>query len=150
MKIVKKKLDDIKEARYNPRVSIKKNKQFYDKLKNSIDRFGLVQPIVWNKRTNTVVGGHQRLQILRDEGINEVECIEVDLNEEDEKALNLSLNKIGGDWDTEMLNSLLTDLKDLDYNNMDVTGFDEKEINEIFDQFRESPQETAPLPVSSK
>ena len=145
-----KKLDDIKEARYNPRVSIKKNKQFYDKLKHSIDKFGLVQPIVWNKRTNTVVGGHQRLQILRDEGISEVECIEVDLTEEDEKALNLSLNKVGGDWDTEMLNSLLTDLKDLDYNNMDITGFDEKEINEIFDQFREPPEETAPLPVSSK
>ena len=150
MKIVKKRLDDIREAPYNPRISVKKNKKFYDRLKSSIDRFGLVQPIVWNKRTNTVVGGHQRLQILRDEGIDEVDCIEVDLTEEDEKALNLSLNKIGGDWDTEMLNSLLVNLKDLGYNNMDITGFDEKEINEIFDMFREPKEEKFNIPKTPK
>lgn len=128
MKIVLKKLDEIKEAPYNPRISIKKNKQFYDKLKHSMDRFGLVQPIVWNKKTNTVVGGHQRLQILRDQGITEIECIEVDLSKEDEIALNLSLNKIGGDWDVEMLVGLLDEIK---VDDLGLTGFSLIELEEM-------------------
>jgi ParB-like chromosome segregation protein Spo0J len=128
LKIVLKKLDEIKEAPYNPRISIKKNKQFYDKLKHSMDRFGLVQPIVWNKKTNTVVGGHQRLQILRDQGITEIECIEVDLSKEDEIALNLSLNKIGGDWDVEMLVGLLDEIK---VDDLGLTGFSLIELEEM-------------------
>ena len=79
----------------------------YDKLKHSIDTFGLVQPIIYNKRTGNIVGGHQRLDVLKENGETDIDCVEVDLNDNDEKALNVALNKVSGDWDTQMLNSLL-------------------------------------------
>jgi len=56
-----------------------------------------VEPIVWNKRTGNIVGGHQRLKVLLDMGMREVDCVVVDLDEAKEKALNLALNKIQGE-----------------------------------------------------
>ena len=151
MQIVRKKITELKPAPYNPRVNLKNvNKPMYDKLKHSIDTFGLVQPIIYNKRTGNIVGGHQRLDVLKENNETEVDCVEVDLNDNDEKALNVALNKVSGDWDTQMLNSLLINFKDLEYNNIGVLGFDEKEINEILDQFKEPPEENFELPKEPK
>ena len=99
MKFVKKKITDLIPADYNPRKDLKPGDPDYEKLKRSMHEFGYVDPIIWNQQTGHVVGGHQRLKILQDEGIKEAECVVVNLNEDKEKALNVALNKISGDWD---------------------------------------------------
>ena len=131
MKIVKKNVDTLKEAPYNPRISVRDNKPLYDKLKKSIETFGYVEPIVYNVRTGNVVGGNQRFQILKDLGIREIDAVEVDLNEDDEKALNLTLNKVAGSWDMLRLADVLASLKTMNYADIGVTGFDMDEINKI-------------------
>ena len=68
MQIVKKKIDDLKAATYNPRKDLKPGDKEYEKLKRSITEFGYVEPVIWNERTGTVVGGHQRLKVLKDLG----------------------------------------------------------------------------------
>ncbi len=81
-------------------------------LKKSLERFGLVQPVVWNKRSGHVVGGHQRLTVLKEKGLIETEVLVVDLGESDEKALNLTLNNphIAGDF-TEDLGGMIAQLR---------------------------------------
>jgi len=73
---------------YNPRKDLKPGDAEYDKLKRSIEQFGYVEPVIWNKTTGRIVGGHQRLKVLIDMGITEVECVVVELTETKEKALN--------------------------------------------------------------
>lgn len=61
-------------------------------LKSSLDRFGYVEPIVWNERTGHIVGGHQRFKVLVGHGLLEAPVIVVDLSPEEEMAANLTLN----------------------------------------------------------
>ena len=70
----------------------------------------MIIPVIWNKRTNRVVGGHQRLTVLENEGEVEVDVSVVDLDETQEKQLNIALNKIEGGWDDEKLAELLMEL----------------------------------------
>lgn len=116
-------------ATYNPRKDLKPDDVEYIKIKNSIVKFGFVSPLVINKDM-TVIGGHQRLKVLKDLGITEVECIVVDLDKTNEKALNIALNKIQGDWDEDKLEALLQELK-LEEFDMNLTGFDFDEVDEI-------------------
>lgn len=116
-------------ATYNPRKDLKPDDAEYIKIKNSIVKFGFVSPLVINKDM-TVIGGHQRLKVLKDLGITEVECIVVDLDKTNEKELNIALNKIQGDWDEDKLEALLQELK-LEEFDMNLTGFDFDEVDEI-------------------
>lgn len=116
-------------ATYNPRKDLKPDDAEYIKIKNSIVKFGFVSPLVINKDM-TVIGGHQRLKVLKDLGITEVECIVVDLDKTNEKVLNIALNKIQGDWDEDKLEALLQELK-LEEFDMNLTGFDFDEVDEI-------------------
>lgn len=105
-------LGDLVPATYNPRTITKKAAEG---LRASIERFGLVQEIVVNKRNNTIVGGHQRLQALRDSGLSDedkVPVVWVDLAENEERALNITLNNsaIAGEFDDEKLQTMLQDL----------------------------------------
>ena len=134
MKIQKIKIEKINPAVYNPRIDLKPGDKDYEKLKKSIDTFGYVEPLVWNSRSGNLVGGHQRLKILIEQGLKEVEVSVVDLNSEKEKALNLALNKISGDWDNEKLGQLLDELIQIPDFDVALTGFDMPEINQIFDQ----------------
>ena len=131
MNIEKISVGELKAASYNPRKDLKPGDAEYEKLKRSIQEFGYVEPVIWNKRTRTVVGGHQRLKVMKDLGYEEVDCVVVDLDEQKEKALNIALNKISGEWDEGLLASLL---KDLDNNGYDITftGFDLAEAQELF------------------
>lgn len=131
MNIEKISVGELKAASYNPRKDLKPGDAEYEKLKRSIQEFGYVEPVIWNKRTGTVVGGHQRLKVMKDLGYEEVDCVVVDLDEQKEKALNIALNKISGEWDEGLLASLL---KDLDNNGYDITftGFDLAEAQELF------------------
>ena len=84
--------------------------------------------------TNTIVGGHQRLKVLKELGYTEIEVVEIEETEEREKALNIALNKIEGEWDMAALKDLL---QDLDTGNLDMalTGFDDWEIEQLMTQF---------------
>lgn len=95
------------EAAYNPRIELEPGMPEYTKLQRGIEEFGLVEPVVWNEETGNVVGGHQRLRVLRDLGWTEVPCEVVHLSLEDEKVLNIALNKIKGEWDYEKLDEIL-------------------------------------------
>lgn len=100
MIIETKKIADLKPAPYNPRQSTAKQEE---KLKASLSKFGLVEPIIFNKQTGYIVGGHFRVRELTKLGYEEIECVIVDLNEADEKELNIRLNANTGQWDWEML-----------------------------------------------
>lgn len=130
MQIEKKSTADLFPADYNPRKDLKPGDAEYEKLKRSIEQFGYVEPVIWNKNTSRVVGGHQRLKVLIDMGITEVECVVVELSEEKEKALNIALNKISGEWDKDKLSSLIADLQCADFD-VSLTGFDTAEIDEL-------------------
>ncbi len=122
MKIVKKKIKDLKPAEYNPRELTKKQ---YEDLKNSLTEFGVVEPVLVNvnpDRLNIVVGGHQRLRIWSEMGNEEIPCAVVNLPLEKEKELNIRLNKNGGQWDWDLLanNFDEADLIDWGFNADDV------------------------------
>ena len=131
MLIEKKKTVDLLPADYNPRKDLKPGDAEYEKLKRSLEQFGYVEPVIWNKTTGRVVGGHQRLKVLIDLGITEVECVVVELDEENEKALNVALNKISGEWDKDKLALLIADLQGADFD-VSLTGFEPAEIDDLF------------------
>lgn len=128
MKIVRKKIADLERAAYNPRVDLQPGDAEYEALAESLrGPAGFVIPIVWNERTNRVVGGHQRLTVLQDLGETEVEVSVVDLDEDKEKALNIALNKIEGRWDNERLAELLEDMGE----DAKSTGFEQYELDAL-------------------
>ena len=131
MLIEKKQTEDLLPADYNPRKDLKPGDPEYEKLKRSIEQFGYVEPVIWNKTTGRVVGGHQRLKVLLDMGMTEVDCVVVELDEEKEKALNIALNKISGDWDKDKLALLIADLQGADFD-VSLTGFAPEEIDTLF------------------
>lgn len=128
----------INPAPYNPRRALQPTDAEYRKLKRSIDEFGLVDPLIWNERTGNLVGGHQRLRILVAVGVTEVPCSVVDLDPEREKALNIALNKIQGEWDEERLRELLAELSEGDLD-MNLTGFDDAELEALLRETAEDP-----------
>lgn len=131
MEIQKIPVTKIKAAKYNPRKDLKPGDAEYEKLRRSMAEFGYVEPVVWNKTTGNVVGGHQRLKILLADGTAAIDCVVVELDAEKEKALNLALNKIQGDWDQEKLALVIADLQGADFD-LSLTGFDPAEIDALF------------------
>lgn len=122
-------LKELKPAAYNPRKKLKKGDKEYEKIKQSLLKFGYVDPIIVNEDL-TVIGGHQRLTVLKDLDYETAKCVIVKLSKEDEKALNIALNKITGQWDDALLADLLLDLQESDFN-LDLTGFEPPEIDDI-------------------
>ncbi len=108
LKIETKSLSALDPAPYNPRTI---SPDALTGLRYSVERFGLVEPIVWNERTGRVAGGHQRLRVLQSMGETETQVVVVDLSEVEEKALNVALNNpaIAGDFTTE-LHALLAEI----------------------------------------
>ena len=148
LEIRKMPIDEINPAHYNPRKDLQPGDMEYEKLKKSILEFDLVEPLVWNRRTGRLVGGHQRLKVLKELGYSEVEVSVVDLPEEKEKALNIALNKIQGDWDYEKLKDLLQEL-DTGELDLELTGFDMDEIEDLIAQLHvpeEIVEDEAPEP----
>ncbi len=129
MKIVTLPVSDLHPADYNPRKDLAPGDKQYEKLTRSIETFGYVEPIVWNRTTGNIVGGHQRLKVLVQKGYTEVQVVEVELNEQEERILNVSLNKISGRWDNEKLTAILDELKE--QGEMALTGFDDWELDAL-------------------
>lgn len=120
-------ITSLKPADYNPRKDLQPGDPEYDKLKRSLTEFGYVEPVIFNQTTGRVVGGHQRLKVLADLGHTDVDCVIVELDDTRERALNVALNKISGDWDESKLALLIADLDASDFD-VELTGFDEAEI----------------------
>lgn len=142
--IIKVKRSQIKEAPYNPRTLSEDEEQ---KLRKSIKEYGLVEPLVWNKRTGNLIGGHQRLKILDDLGKGEdydLTVAAVDVDEVTEKKINIILNNtlVQGDWDIEKLKDLVIEIKDVE-----SIGFNDEEIKallpfpEIKELFKEEQED---------
>ena len=129
IRIERKRLDDLNPAEYNPRKRLKPGDEEYEKLKRSVETFTYVDPIIVNA-DGTVIGGHQRLFVLRDLGYTEADVSVVDLSKNDEKALNIALNKIAGEWDEVKLAEIFADLKAAEYD-ATVTGYEEDAISAL-------------------
>ncbi len=128
-------------APYNPRVDLKPTDPEYQHIKNSLDDFGYLDPIVWNKRTGNIVSGHQRYKILKEQGATELLCVVVDFDEEKEKACNLAMNKAVGLWDDKKLEELLSEMQGTEWDLSDF-GFDSlnealKEEKDLSDTYKE-------------
>ena len=122
MKIVKRKITELIAAEYNPR---KINKVQEQDLKDSLTRFGLVDPIIINineERKNIVIGGHQRLRVWADLGNTEIDCNQLDLTLDKERELNIRLNKNGGSFDDELVKEYF------DYEELTEWGFTPDEL----------------------
>lgn len=133
-------ISDLKPAAYNPRKDLQPGDPEFEKLKRSLTEFGYVEPVIWNKATGHVVGGHQRLKVLATLGHTEVDCVVVELDETREKALNVALNKISGDWDESKLALLIADLDAADFD-AELTGFDDAEIQQLIGSLDEGEVE---------
>lgn len=127
-----KRIADMNRAAYNPRVDLQPEDEEYQAIERSLKRHGLVQPIVWNRRTNTVVSGHQRLTVLEAQGETEVTVSVVDLDDIQEKELNVALNKITGEWDDDKLSVILNELG----KEATDTGFTLQEIDVLRDELK--------------
>ena len=117
-------IDTIKEMENNPR----RIKDFdFDNLKKTITEFGLVQPLIINS-DNSLIGGHQRFKAMKELGMKEVPVIILDLEPAKAKALNLSLNRISGEWDYALLDKFL---KDMGEDVLNLSGFSEQELSQF-------------------
>ncbi|PAF18596.1 ParB N-terminal domain-containing protein [Terribacillus saccharophilus] len=126
----------INPAAYNPRIELQPGDPEYEALKKSIKEFGYIEPLVWNEATGNLVGGHQRFKVIMEEQRSSVQVSVVNLSPEKEKALNLALNKISGDWDDYKLEQLLQDLSETDID-LALTGFSESELEDALAGFAE-------------
>lgn len=134
LKMQKIKINELKAAKYNPRRKLEKTDEAYKRIKASIEEFGYVDPIIVNYKNMTVIGGHQRLEILKELGYEEIECVVVNLDEKQEKRLNLSLNKNSGYWDNTKLEELFDELK-LSEEELFSTGFSMSEVENLKTDF---------------
>jgi len=127
--LLTKKISEISPAKYNPR---KISDEAMGRLTKSLAEFGNIQPITWNARTGNVVGGHQRLKVYQAMGKTEVEVWAVDLDEQKEKAANIALNKLAGEFDLPALKDILQDI-DTGEIDLEITGFGMDEIAEMME-----------------
>lgn len=132
MRIERITIQQVNPAEYNPRKDLKPGDAQYEQLKRSIAIFDTVEPLVWNKRSGNLIGGHQRFKILKERGDTEFEVSVVDLDDPHEKALNVALNKITGEWDIPKLKELLVDLDNGQFD-LSLTGFGEAELKDLID-----------------
>ena len=146
-------IEDLNPAKYNPRLYLQPGDEQYEHIKNSLETFGYLDPIIVNVRDgkNIIVGGHQRSKVLKELGYTEIDVIQVDMDEDKEKACNLALNKAQGDWDDGKLTELLAELKDTDFN-MDDFGFNEEldALAEDLDNIKEDEVPDVPLEPKAK
>ena len=134
----RRKLADLKAAEYNPRKALTPDDAEYQKIRRSIEEFGYVDPIIINE-DGTIIGGHQRATVLKDLGYQEVDVVVVALDKQREKALNIALNKITGEWDEVKLKDLLLDLDLGDYD-ISLTGFEQNDLTELVDKLAIEPE----------
>ena len=133
---VKKRLVDLTPADYNPNDMTDAELR---QLGASLLEFGYVEPVIVNKRSGNIVGGHQRVRCLLARGTVEfIECVEVDLTDEDERTLNVALNTIRGTQDRDRLAALLAELTP---ERRTMAGFDADRFDDLLSKQRERLQQ---------
>jgi ParB-like chromosome segregation protein Spo0J len=145
-KTKKVKLKDIQPMGNNPRSIAEKALKG---LKKSIERFGYVEPIIWNKTTNHIIGGHQRYGVLLEEGVEEAIVVVVEMTKLEEMAANITLNnpEIEGEWDNP-LNELLAQVEDADKELFEALNMD-KLKSKIDEQTPEGDETDTTCPCCS-
>lgn len=140
MNIQKISINNLIEADYNPRKNLQPDDEEYKKIKKSIEKFGYVEPVIVNTKDKIlkIISGHQRIKVLKDLGYKEINCVLVNLNDSDEKTLNVALNKISGEWDNEKLQAVLKELKDFDQDQFFLTGFNDNEFQKLEMEFSQN------------
>ena len=137
MKIESKLTTELKPATYNPRqISTKQ----YNDLKASVKKFGLVDPIIVNK-DNTVIGGHQRLKICKELKYIEIDCVVLDLSKEEERELNIRLNKNTGDFDIDIL------ANEFDIDELTDWGFKHIDLDINIDKLEDDKEDSATITI---
>jgi ParB-like chromosome segregation protein Spo0J len=131
MRIERMLLSEMHGAEYNPRKRLGPDDRQFKALVQSIDEYGFVEPIIYNKRTKNIVGGHQRYEVLQAKGVKEIEVVVVDLTLEKEKALNIALNRITGEWDQTKLAQLLDELVKVPDFKIESIGFTAPDVDEL-------------------
>ena len=139
MEIESRKLSELKPAEYNPRRKLQPGEPEYEKIARSIEEFGYCDPIIINK-DGTIIGGHQRTQVLLDMGAETADVVVLDLDKDREKALNIALNKITGAWDEAKLIELIGSL-DIEGYDLTKTGYSDKELKSMLAQTRIRPED---------
>ena len=144
MKIKDIELSKLKPATYNPRQITKKQVKH---LMESIEKFGIIDPLIINSDF-TIVGGHQRFAILNEaskkvdwEDPPKVPCVILDLSKEDERELNIRLNKNTGDWDFDLLSN------HFDIQELKEWGFKEIELGLNIDKIDEDKEDIATITI---
>ena len=135
-------LEDLKRYDKNPRTI---DEASLKGLQKSLERFGYVEPIVWNETTGRIVGGHQRYKSLLEAGVEDAAVIVVQLSEEEEIAANLTLNnpEIEGQWDEPVLD-LLQQIQNDDEDLFKALRFDG--LRDILDKKMPDPSPPDPDP----
>ena len=128
------KVEEVKPNPKNPRIDLRPGMPLYEKLKDSIEKFEYVDPIIWNKTTGMIVSGHQRFQVMKDiaeakgEKFDTVDVMQVEMTEAEQNTFMVAVNKITGLWDTEKLKALFQELSEED---LSYTGYDDFEIQAL-------------------
>lgn len=133
--ITEREIASLKKSEYNPRKISKKQREA---LKDGMQKFGFLGHVIINKnpeRKDVIIGGHQRLDIWKELGYKTIQCIEVDLSLEEEKELNIRLNKNGGEFDENLLNEFFN------FEDLLSFGFSAKELPNL-DELDDNPVET--------
>lgn len=134
--LISKKISELSLAKYNPRTI---SSDSLGRLTKSLSELGNLQPITWNAKTGNIVGGHQRLKCYSALGKEEVEVWAVWLDEVQEKAANIALNKLSGEFDMPKLKDILEEI-DVGEIDVDITGFSLEEISKMMEA--SMPEET--------
>jgi DNA modification methylase len=145
MKLKTVSLKALKPAPWNPRESLQPGEHEYEAIKASLNEFGLVQPLVFNRKSGFLVGGHQRRQVMLDQGITECQVVEVDLDEAAERKLNIQLNGTGR-WDEDKLASLLAEMKGQSID-LGSLGFSKTEIADLLTKAKPKPKQDPDAPA---
>jgi len=140
--VERRKLAGLVKAPWNPR---QMPDDQAEALKRSVQEFGTVEPIVVNRTTGNIVGGHMRLDALLALGETETDVVVVELTEEREKALNIALNRISGEWQEDRLGELLRELQES--GDVGLTGFSQEELAELLN--KENKEEIDSVPITS-
>jgi ParB-like chromosome segregation protein Spo0J len=143
-KLQKMKLSELNPAPYNPR---KISSDALGRLTKSLSELGNLQPITWNAKTGNIVGGHQRLKCYQALQKEEVDVWAVWLDEKQEKAANLALNKLSGEFELPQLKDLIEEI-DTGEIDLDITGFGVDELAELMEQTK--PEDEKEIEVSGE
>lgn len=153
MNLEHRKFDSFNAATYNPRTTLKPGDPEWKDIEASLDKFGQVQNLVLNKRTNTLVGGHQRVNVMKHRGQDGAWFHIVDLSVEDEQQLNLILNKVTGRWDKAKLGDLLKQMQTRQISLANL-GFTPKELADVISpkgsKTKRDPNLASTVPINAR